>query len=75
MNELSINPIVADEFKLPPVSFLNDFSPKSKGNITNTINCILTFSNFQVNQKKGKKPRCLVCAIYVLPLISVLDKH
>ena len=63
MNELSINLIDADEFKLPPVSFLKDFSPKSKGNITNIINCILTFSNFQVNQKKGKKPRCLVCAM------------
>ena len=45
MNELSINPIVADEFELPPVSFLKDFSPKSKGNIINIINCILTFSN------------------------------
>ena len=59
MNELSINPIVADEFELPPVSFLKDFSQKSKGNIINIINCILTFSN-QVNQKKGKMPRFLV---------------
>ena len=56
MNELSINPIVAGEFELPPVSFL---SQKSKGNIINIINCILTFSN-QVNQKNGKMSRFLV---------------